>query len=571
LDLKLKYLLDNLDLQPDQLANLNLNFDPSTGGSRSLNMIRNWLHNCLSGHDQCASNSRTDYLPTRLLEIEGSAYHLAMRFEIPQRSRYVTLSHCWGKKDHRQCLQLKKETIDELRNGKLIASLPKTFRDAIKFAKTIGIRHIWIDRLCILQDSREDWATEAANMREVYEHAFATIAALGAADDEGGLFFDRSPRDVAPTIVHLKKDLGADARAYISPEEYTWSWHHHFFFESALLNRGWVVQERFLSSRVIYFGRNIVFWECWRTGACEILPLSIRNHRISRYTPITPIPHEMLQGAARSWKPLLENPSYNPTEHELAPIFFDWSQMLSAYCKCDLTFSSDKLVALSGLASRFKSTLESNKPGQHRYLAGIWEETLPEALIWTPFDDTRRYKQYVAPSWSWASVNRAVISPETLNPEYRTCHSVYRDGQIDAGSYLDTGAVKSGWIKLWTALVHLELDLGDLKRDGTYRPPKVVLRDMMTNTVVKLDTRYSDRVLRCDDNGEEFAAEVYAAPVVTHSFHYGHETSILVLVGSNEGDRNTYRRIGVLQMMLGELELATALVATFTQQEIALL
>jgi hypothetical protein len=245
--------------------------------------------------------------------------------------------------------------------------------------------------------------------------------------------------------------------------------------------------------------------------------------------------------------------------------------MLSAYCKCDLTFSSDKLVALSGLANRVKSTLELNKPGQHRYLAGIWEETLPEALIWTPFHDTRRYQQYVAPSWSWASVNRAVISGETLNPERRTWHSVYRDGQTDTGGNLDTSAVKSGWIKLYTALVHLELELGDLERDGTYRPPKVVLRDMMTDTVVKLDARYGDRVIRCDDNKEEFATEVYAAPVVTHSFHYGHQISILVLVGSNEGDRNTYRRIGVLQIMLGELELATALVATFTQQEIVLL
>jgi hypothetical protein len=568
LDLKLKCLLDNLDLQSDQLANLNFNFDPSTGGSSTLNMIQNWLGNCLSGHDQCASNSLTNYLPTRLLLIEGSAYHLAMRFEIPQRSRYVSLSHCWGKKDHRQCLQLKAETIDELRNGKPIASLPKTFRDAIKFAKTIDIRYIWIDRLCILQDSREDWAIEAANMREVYEHAFATIAALGAADDEGGLFFDRSPRDVAPTIVHLKKYLDADASAYICPEEYTWSWHYHFFFESALLSRAWVVQERFLSSRVIYFGRNAVFWECWRKGACEILPLSIRHHRISRYTPIS---QDMLQVAARSWKPLLENPSYHPTKHELASIFFDWSQMLSAYCKCDLTFSSDKLVALSGLANRFRSTLESNKPGKHRYLAGIWEETLPEALIWTPFHDTRRYKEYVAPSWSWASVNRAVISGETLNPEHRTCHSAYRDGQTDAEGYLDTGAVKSGWIKLCTALVHLELELGDLQRDGTYRPPKIVLGDMMTDTVIKLDARYGERFLRCDDNGEEFATEVYAAPVVTHSFHYGHQMLILVLVGSNEGDRNAYRRIGVLQMMLGELELATALVATFTQQEIVLL
>jgi hypothetical protein len=72
-------------------------------------MIQNWLRNCLSGHDQCARNLLTDYLPTRLLEIEGSAYHLAMRLEIPQRSKYVSLSHCWGKKDHRQCLQLKAE------------------------------------------------------------------------------------------------------------------------------------------------------------------------------------------------------------------------------------------------------------------------------------------------------------------------------------------------------------------------------------------------------------------------------------------------------------------------------
>lgn len=57
----------------------------------------------------------------------------------------------------------------------------------------LGMKYIWIDCLCILQDCEEDWAYEAARMGDIYRYAVCNIAASGFKDGKTGLFKERTP------------------------------------------------------------------------------------------------------------------------------------------------------------------------------------------------------------------------------------------------------------------------------------------------------------------------------------------------------------------------------------------
>jgi hypothetical protein len=71
--------------------------------------------------------------------------------------------------------------------------LPKTIRDAVGVVLALGLEFLWVDALCILQDSAEDWLHEAESMGDIYRGSVLTLAALGAADSSVGLFASRDP------------------------------------------------------------------------------------------------------------------------------------------------------------------------------------------------------------------------------------------------------------------------------------------------------------------------------------------------------------------------------------------
>lgn len=105
---------------------------------------------------------------------------------------YVTLSHRWGSSLH---YTLDPSTDAELRAGIKLERLPKTFRDAIKFASQLhNVGWIWIDALCIIQsgkDSKADWLHEAGLMQKVYRESYLNISATAASDSDMGLYFPR--------------------------------------------------------------------------------------------------------------------------------------------------------------------------------------------------------------------------------------------------------------------------------------------------------------------------------------------------------------------------------------------
>ncbi|RSM05408.1 hypothetical protein CDV31_009560 [Fusarium ambrosium] len=65
--------------------------------------------------------------------------------------------------------------------------LPRTFRDALNITRPLGIRYLWIDSLCIIQDDPEDWQAEAVQ-NDTYLGSANNIAASDALDSTQGCF-----------------------------------------------------------------------------------------------------------------------------------------------------------------------------------------------------------------------------------------------------------------------------------------------------------------------------------------------------------------------------------------------
>jgi hypothetical protein len=158
----------------------------------------------------------------------------------------MTLSYRWGSDTG---LLLLSSTLQEFRRGKPIEELPQTFKDFVKVAWRFGIRYIWIDCLCIIQDSHEDRIKEGVDMRHVYANSACNIAASAALDPHGGLFRTRAPEDIQPGIIKTALSSSNPDTYYIFDESYR----GRQMYDGPLHNRDWVFQERFLAPRQIYW------------------------------------------------------------------------------------------------------------------------------------------------------------------------------------------------------------------------------------------------------------------------------------------------------------------------------
>lgn len=129
----------------------------------------------------------------------------------------------------------------------MLNSLPKTFRDAIIVTRALNIRYLWIDALCIVQDESEDWQEQSAAMGGIHSNAHFTIAAHAAEDADDG-FLEKSLSEPQT----LRFGVGTE-------QEYTLRTPADFHVDverSQLSRRGWVLQERYLSSRILHFTRG---------------------------------------------------------------------------------------------------------------------------------------------------------------------------------------------------------------------------------------------------------------------------------------------------------------------------
>ena len=138
----------------------------STGSDACVSLACQWLDDCLQSHTICSGLSATGSTwPTRLIEIDKTQDLLVARIrlvaDLPSKPEYLALSHCWG--DHK-FRNLTLGTLSSFQNKVDLDKLPLTFQHALGLTYRLGLRHIWIDSLCIVQDDQNDWWHESQRM-----------------------------------------------------------------------------------------------------------------------------------------------------------------------------------------------------------------------------------------------------------------------------------------------------------------------------------------------------------------------------------------------------------------------
>lgn len=433
---------------------MNFELSSSTGDSSTWKMIHGWLSGCEEAHKPCLDQGPSPFVPTRLLEQRQTndnekRFHLIEGKSVNSDKRYATLSHHQGPQP---TPGLSADTEKSLKQGQLVDTLPKTFRDAFEVIERMGIRYLWIDSLCIYEDSPEDRHAEIAVMNEVYRNGFLNIAALGAGDDDAGCFFDRDPREVAATILDVQVSADGKREPHIFEFENHWAWRLTLQGEP-LLSRAWFLQERLLAPRTLMFGRKQVFWECREAVACELHPnWATSNDRMS--------PSGTRPRSQSHFKTLINSGFRRSSDDPRRRLLLEWCGIVENYANLDLSQPGDKLVALSAIAKETQAKwAQLGAPSE--YLAGIWKHSLPETLIWNLRDSGRRPSLYRAPSWSWASVDgRANIQTTWEGGPAVWFASVIDAGVVPVGED-DTAEVQSGFVSLRGPLPFAEVSTVD--------------------------------------------------------------------------------------------------------------
>jgi len=321
------------------------------------------------------------YLPHRVLEITSSAGLPILKLTQTTgiTGQYSALSHCWGGhgglRTYKFSLQGHMNAIDP-------SSLSKTVFDAVAITRGLGLRYLWVDTLCIVQDDPEDWNTESLTMDVVYRNAIVTIAASSARDGREGCFLQSpiSPEAIRvpltlttslqTTSVMFRTHLGSIAEG---------------FDNSALSERGWCLQESILSRRILHFRKDRVVWQCKESLTAEDY-LHLRWNAPNNFDR-----SRMLSG-------LPVTPSLN-----------DWLSIVEDYSRRKLTVHTDKLCAMRGLSNFFKSALGTI------YLDGIWLNGIHSCLPWiSATGEMQNPPSRRAPSWSWAALDGPIYHFQTL-------------------------------------------------------------------------------------------------------------------------------------------------------------
>jgi hypothetical protein len=192
-----------------------------------------------------------------------------------------------------------------------------------------------------------------------------------------------------------------------------------------LSTRGWTLQERLLSPRVLHYATDQMYWECGQCflgedGSCFSwawfnMPAVIRGECLPNSECGLP------QSGGIS---LIEG--HPPVAHAKTHGCWGggWLSHIELYSQRQLLLEQEKLPALSGLAKSLASYTGD------KYYAGLWGKHILEDLHWQVYAceefrtqvpegfwhtygrklcDVKLPSTYRAPSWSWASFDAQII------------------------------------------------------------------------------------------------------------------------------------------------------------------
>lgn len=328
--------------------------------------IREWLDACNGDHDHHCNgggdNAITTWRPAYLID---SAERCLVRTK--PTDRYLALSYVWGPTASRRDdpdgpLQLLRSNVEALQIELPDKNIPQTILDAIWLSRKLGLRYLWVDRLCIVQDDLEDKENHIRNMAYVFSNAYLTIiSAFG---------------DVHTGLVPLNPKRPPTRGARSGNRD-----HKDLLSTSRWNTRGWTLQERFYSRRAVFFFEDAITWEChcnlWQ-GSTTSLMKKFRGNQHDCSNPIA--------NAAFGY------------QHSPWPDLDEYARIAADYSARRVTLVDDTLKAFSGITHMLSRVFTGG------FMYGMPLMFLDIALLWRPQASIRRRaltRQPFLPSWSW--------------------------------------------------------------------------------------------------------------------------------------------------------------------------
>lgn len=378
----------------------------------------------MTAHAECRIRNR--FVPTRLIDVglpDGSENLKLLDtrqsgFSNEVDLEYATLSHCWGETKH---IATNTVNMKKYEAGIAFSELNRTFQDAVLVTRALGLRYVWIDSLCIVQDSDSDWQRESSLMGSVYSGGAINIAADAAEDGDQGFLSKRTPSCFSYTlpgkkcrgVLHMKASKRERSVEY----------------SGNLRRRAWVFQEYALSACSIRYGMNGIIWECRCECYFDSEVISEENQFRRDNRALKNFP--------------LQVDCFSPSSpvSKISEVMAVWRKNVNQYSRKELTFELDVLPALSGLASLVHTATGA------KYLAGIWSCDLPAALQWTPESPDWRSTTYLAPTWSWATCKKScpIVYPFSNAAQFKVKVLDYGVTLVGDNPF---GRVSDGFLKL---------------------------------------------------------------------------------------------------------------------------
>ncbi|EPE02471.1 het domain containing protein [Ophiostoma piceae UAMH 11346] len=454
--------------------------DHCLGSATNLRLARHWLDGCMKSHTSCGATTRPPRLPTRVVDVMASSPRLVHSKEVNANGpdtgcgHYVALSHCWG--GPIKTLLLSTTMADFLEALPSAADIPANFRDAMAITRALGIRYLWIDSLCIVQDSVLDWRRESKQMAEVYGRATVSLMAMASAASYTGILVgannigSRTSNDVDDVIVPFEVDSPHGAASHIANFKVDLIHQDNECLrilseKSPLSVRGWCLQELIFSYRVLYFGNDQIYWKCPEGGHKSAEGLPDGNMYINHRHP--QIYMDLYTDAGSDERSHDGLPA--DEENDADKILSSFHDFVVSYTQRQLSFGTDKFPAVSSFALQVYNALEKLRRAdpvmkENVYIAGIWSGDFRRGLLFcpdgmhSPHVTREAEAEYRAPSWSWAITDAplTILSPpkvsdkptSSLNLELVSWDTVLRDpnnafGAVDYAHLIVKGQICS--------------------------------------------------------------------------------------------------------------------------------
>ncbi|KAK8172595.1 heterokaryon incompatibility protein-domain-containing protein [Phyllosticta citrichinensis] len=389
--------------EPSSLANMDGNAVWTTSDhfrarrinqdSSKIALIRDWLYQCLHEHD---GSCREDFERERngFAQVAQAAHFgvldvVEMRLtSLPRRSDesdrgadgllfepYVALSYVWGSKEDQQGFERLLTRLNNVMTRgfqnaieKDLKSMPKVIQSSVELVRRLGYRYLWIDSICIVQDSTRSWKWNSEVMDRIYSNAEFTICAADGNSAKAGLVAFDKPEASSEQIIErcasgVRLMISRDVESQIA--------------SSAWNKRAWTFQERLLSHRCLIFTQGRVFFQCRRATFSEDIVTSPQASAISAWS-----------------LDLVRSPLVLLSKLKERPFWF-YMNCVQLFSGRRLTKSTDVLAAFNGVSN----LIEGAMTGPLAF--GLPTSHFDLALLWTPKQALKRRIGGDFPSWSW--------------------------------------------------------------------------------------------------------------------------------------------------------------------------